>query len=281
MKNLLYTLILVIPMLLHAQIQRPLASPQAKVEQKIGLTDLKIEYYRPSKNNRVIFGEVVPFNETWRTGANENTKLTISDPLVFGKDTLKSGTYAVYTIPSSDRWEVIFYTDYSNWGTPEKWDEKKVALRLSAPVVSLNDVVESFTISLDKLTTKSADLNFTWDKTRATLHFSVPTATKMQVNVDKMMAGPSANDYYAAAEFYYNEKKEFGKALEWSTKAITLRPEAYWMMRLKAEIQAAMGDYNGAIETGVQSLDAADKANNTSFIDIMSKLMVEWNSKKK
>lgn len=281
MKNLVYALMLCIPILLHAQIQRPLASPQAKVEQKIGLTDIKVEYYRPSKNSRVIFGEVVPYNEIWRTGANENTKLTISDPIVFGKDTLKTGTYAIYTIPTVNQWEIIFYTDYFNWGTPEKWDEKKVALKIPASVDTLNDVVESFTISLDKLTTKSADLNFSWDRTRATLHFSVPTATKMQINVDKMMAGPSASDFYAAAEFYYNEKKELSKALEWATKATSLRPEAYWMLRLKAEIQAAMGDYTGALQTGIESLDAADKANNASFIDTMSKLMVEWNSKKK
>ncbi|MEY4604875.1 MAG: hypothetical protein RIT43_2167, partial [Bacteroidota bacterium] len=85
-----------------AQMQRPMASPQGKVEQKVGLTDLKIEYYRPSKNNRTVFGEVVPFEEVWRTGANENAKFTSNDPVIFGKDTLKAGTYAIFTKPSKD-----------------------------------------------------------------------------------------------------------------------------------------------------------------------------------
>ena len=113
-KQLLFVSILSLTFTATAQLPRPMASPQAKVEQKVGLTDLKVEYYRPSKNNRIIFGEVVPFEEIWRTGANENAKFTSSDAVVFGKDTLKAGTYAIFTKPSKDSWEIIFYSDYCN-----------------------------------------------------------------------------------------------------------------------------------------------------------------------
>ena len=109
MKKLLSVLFLMnLGITLNAQLHAPKLSPIAKVEQRIGLTDIKIEYSRPSKNDRLVFGDVVPFNEIWRTGANENTKITLSDAMVFGKDTLVAGTYAIYTKPSASTWEIIF-----------------------------------------------------------------------------------------------------------------------------------------------------------------------------
>lgn len=264
----------------RAQIPRPMASPQAKVEQKVGLTDLKVEYYRPSKNNRTIFGEVVPFEEFWRTGANENAKFTSSDAVVFGKDTLKAGTYAIFTKPSKDSWEIIFYADYSNWGTPDEWDEKKVVMRTKASVLALNDVVESFTIAFDKLTTKSAELTFSWDKTRAILPFSVPTAVKMQTNIDKVMNGPSASDFHAAAEFYFKERKDLRKALEWETKAAEMRPDAYWYLNMKAQIQAELGDYKGAVDSAKKVVELAEKAGDKNSVDASKKSIEAWSKKK-
>lgn len=282
MKKIVSLLFVAFSLSTFAQIQRPMASPSAKLEQKVGLTDLKIEYFRPSKNNRVIFGDVVPFGELWRTGANENTKFTTSDPIVFGKDTLKAGTYAIFTKPEKNSWEVIFYTELGNWGTPDKFEESKVALRMNAPVINLNDVTETFTISIDNPTTDKADLTLTWDKTRVSLTFTVPTATKMSANIDKVMAGPSANDYYASAEFYFKEKKDMKKALEWINKAIEIRgQEAFWMTRLKSQIQAEMGDFKGAIETAKISLAAAEKAEYKSYIDANKAAIEEWSKKKK
>lgn len=281
MKKLFFTTIVALGVTaVTAQIQRPMASPQGKVEQKVGLTDVKVEYYRPSKNGRTVFGEVVPFGELWRTGANENTKFTASDAVVFGKDTLKAGTYAIFTKPAADSWEVIFYTDVTNWGTPDEWDEKKVALRVNAKVSALNDVVETFTISMDNVTTKAADLTFSWDKTRASLNFTVPTAVKMQANIDKVMAGPSSGDYYAAAEFYYKEKKDLKKALEWVNKAVEQRPDAYWMLRLKSQLQAETGDIKGAIATAKLSMAAAEKEGNKAYVDMNKASIEEWSKKK-
>ena len=282
MKRIVLFLLVAVSFSSQAQIQRPMASPLAKVEQRVGLTDVKIEYFRPSKNNRVIFGDVVPFGELWRTGANENTKFTTPDPLVFGKDTLKAGTYAIFTTPNKDSWELIFYSELGNWGTPDNFDEAKVALRKSVPVINLSDVTETFTISIDNTTTDKADLTITWDKTRIALSFFVPTAAKMSANIDKVMAGPSANDYYASAEFYFKEKKDMKKALEWINKAIEIRgQEAFWMTRLKSQIQAELGDYKGAIETAKQSLAAAEKAEYKSYVDANKAAIEEWGKKKK
>ena len=116
-------------MKLNAQLITPKASPLAKMEQKVGLTDIKIEYSRPSKNGRTIFGDVVPYNEIWRTGANENTKITTTDPLIFGTDTLKPGTYALFVKPTEKQWEIYFYTEITNWGVPSTWSESKISIK--------------------------------------------------------------------------------------------------------------------------------------------------------
>lgn len=279
MRKLITVLFVSSTLLSFAQLQRPMASPLAKIEQRVGLTDLKIEYSRPSKNNREVFGSLVPFDEVWRTGANENAKFTCSDPVVLGKDTLQKGTYALFTKPGKESWELIFYSDASNWGTPDEWKEDNVVLKVKAPVKTLSESVESFTISFENLSTKSADLTLAWDKVKISVPMNVPTASKMMVNIDKVMAGPTSGDYYAAAEFYFKEKKDMKKAFEWATKACELRPEAYWMLRLKSQIQAETGDFKGAVVTAKKSLELAEKEKNQAYIDMNKASINEWSKK--
>ena len=264
----------------YAQITTPKSSPLAKIEQKVGLADISIYYSRPGKKDRVIFGDVVPFGEIWRFGANENTKITSSDALIFGKDTLKAGTYAIFTKPNKENWEVYFYTETTNWGTPEKWDEQKVALKLTSPVVAINDVVENLTISLDNLQNSGATLQFTWDKTRIHIPFTINTKDKVLASIKKTMDGPTAGDYYSAASYYFQEKLDMKQALSWCTKAVELRPEAYWMSRLMAQLQAANGDYKGAIETAKKSIVAAEKDGDNNYVKMNKTSIEEWSKKK-
>jgi tetratricopeptide (TPR) repeat protein len=264
----------------YAQITTPKSSPLAKIEQKVGLADISIYYSRPGKKDRVIFGDVVPFGEIWRFGANENTKITSSDALIFGKDTLKAGTYAIFTKPNKENWEVYFYTETTNWGTPEKWDEQKVALKLTSPVVAINDVVENLTISLDNLQNSGATLQFTWDKTRINIPFALNTKDKVLASIKKTMDGPTAGDYYSAASYYFQEKLDMKQALSWCTKAVELRPEAYWMSRLMAQLQAANGDYKGAIETAKKSIVAAEKDGDNNYVKMNKTSIEEWSKKK-
>jgi hypothetical protein len=265
----------------NAQVTTPELSPSAKTEQKVGLTDIQIEYSRPSSRGRKVFGEVVPFDVLWRTGANKNALFTSSDALVFGNDTLKAGTYALYTLPSAESWDVIFYTDTENWGTPEVLEDEKIALRLKSTVIMNPTNVETFTISIDGLNNDGARLNFTWENTRVGVDFNVPTKTKVMNSITKTMAGPSANDYHDAAKYYLGDKKELKQALVWANKAIEIRGEdAFWMLRTKSLIQAEMGDTKGAITTARKSLASAEKAKNNSYIDMNKASLAEWNKKK-
>ena len=113
----------------NAQIQTPAPSPFTKIEQKVGLTDVTLEYSRPSAKGRKIFGDLVPFGKMWRTGANKNTIITFSDDVTVDRQTLKAGSYAIFVTPKQSSWDVIFYTDTENWGTPSEWDESKVAVK--------------------------------------------------------------------------------------------------------------------------------------------------------
>lgn len=281
MKKILVLALSIVSFTSFSQVQTPRASPLSKVEQKVGLADISISYYRPGKKDRTIFGDVVPFGELWRLGANENTKITCSDNLIFGKDTLKAGTYAIFAKPNKDNWEVIFYTETTNWGTPDKFDDKKVALKVIAPVVNTNDVTETFTINFDNIQNASANLQFAWDKTKVNVPFTLNTKDKVLASIKKTIDGPTANDYHAAATYYFQEKLDMKQALEWSTKAVEMRGEtAYWMTRLKSQLQAANGDYRGAIETAKKSMAAAEKDGDQNYVKMNKASIEEWSKKK-
>ncbi len=277
MKKLLLLIAIGFTASLNAQILTPKASPAAKMQQKVGLADIQIEYSRPGAKGRVIFGDLIPFGQMWRLGANENTKITTSEALIIGKDTLNAGTYALFAKPGPTNWELYFYADYSNWGLPEPWDPKKVVLQASAVVQKTQNFQENLAISLDALTNNGGTLLICWENTKVSLPFSLNTKAKVLASIDKTMAGPAANDYHAAATYYFNENIDLKTALEWSTKAVALRgPSAYWMTRLKAQLQAANGDYKGAIETAKISIEAAKADGDDAYVRANEKSIAEW-----
>lgn len=263
------------------QIKSPRASSSATVIQKVGLTELSVKYSRPNKNDRVIFGELVPFDEVWRTGANENTVFTTEDYLLLGADTLPAGKYSIYTKPGKDQWVIYFYATTDNWGNPQTWEEDKVVLSLSSKVEVTTSVIESFTISFEHVTSKQAHLVMSWDKTRVSVLMKVPTDEKMMASINKTMSGVSSGDYYAAADYYLSEKKDMKQALIWIDKAIDAREgQPFWMMRKKSLIQAELKDYKGAIETAKISLEGAKEAGYSNYVSMNEVSIKEWSSKK-
>ena len=280
MKNSILSLFTILTTASFAQISAPKLSPKASVKQEVGLTQVECVYSRPAKRDRVVFGDVVPYGEVWRTGANENTLFTIDAPLVFGKDTLAKGTYALYTKPEKSEWTIYFYTETTNWGTPEKWDDTKVAMSLKSVVKTTKDVTENFTISIDDVSTKSATLNLSWDMVKVSVPFSVLTADQMTQSIAKVMAGPSANDYYRAADYYLNENIEQEKALEYINKAIEMSPSApFWFLRRKSLILANLGRYKEAIAAAEESMVAAEKAGNNTYVEMNKKSIEAWKKK--
>lgn len=281
MKKIILFLTLSVASMLNAQVVTPKASPVAKLQQKVGLADIQIEYSRPGAKGRTIYGDLIPYGQMWRLGANENTKITSSEALIIGKDTLKAGTYALFAKPGETSWELYFYADYSNWGLPDPWDAQKVVLQVNAAVQKIQDYQENLSIELDALSNNGGTLLITWENTKVSLPFTLNTKAKVLASIDKTMAGPSANDYHAAATYYFNENLDLKKALEWSTKAVEMRGNsAYWMTRLKAQLQAANGDYKGAIETAKISIEAAKADGDDAYVRANEKSIAEWSKKR-
>ncbi len=265
---------------IEAQVKTPQPSPKATVNQVVGLTDVSIDYSRPSMKGRTIFGDLVPFGKLWRTGANSNTTISFSDDVIIDGKTLKKGKYALYTTPKADSWDVIFYSDTDNWGTPEEWDETKVALKTSAKPETLSRTVESFTLAINNLDNNYAHLEISWEKTLVPVKFEVPTQKTAMASIDKALAGPTSGDYFSSAQFFYQSNGDLNKALEYINKAIDLNKEKpFWYYRQKSLIQAKLGDKKGAIESAKLSLTGATAAKNNDYVKMNNDSIAEWSKK--
>jgi hypothetical protein len=261
----------------EAQIKTPQPSPKSTVNQVVGLTNVEIVYSRPSAKGRDVFNNLVPFGKLWRTGANENTTISFSEDVVIDGKTLPKGKYALYTTPRADNWEIIFYSKTDNWGNPENWDETKVALKTTVKTEHIDRAVESLTIGINNLDNNFAHLEISWEKTIVAVKFEVPTAKTAVASINKALAGPSAGDYFSAAQYYQQSNGDMAKALEYINKALEMNADKpYWYTRLKSLIQAKQGDKKGAIETAKNSLAAAEVAKNQDYVKMNKDSIAEW-----
>lgn len=276
----LFTLIMVLTVsfAVNAQIETPQPSPFQKIEQKVGLTDVTLEYSRPSMRGREIFGNLVPFGKLWRTGANNNTIINFGSDVTIGGKALKAGSYAVFTVPNKSSWDVIFYSDTNNWGTPKTLDESKVVAKVSAEVYNLPMDIETFTISFDDLTNDSAMLGIMWEKAYVAVKIDVATDKTVTDAINKTMNGPSANDYYASARYYLESGKDIKQAVTWMNKAIDMSKDSpkFWWLRQQSLINAKAGDKKGAIKAAKQSLELATKAGNADYVKMNTDSLKEW-----
>ena len=207
----------------YSQIGRLRLSPSQKLEQNIAKTDITIEYSRPNKRDRVIFGDLVPYNEYWRTGANENTTIEFNQDVIIQGARVKKGKYAIITKPNIDSWEVLLYNETTNWKVPETLDSTKIVCTVKADVEALNKTVETFTIYIGDFTNYEFDLVFMWDKTAAILPIDLTTKETMAKLISNEIDGPQAGDYFSAAVYQLESEKDFEQGLEWINKAIEIR----------------------------------------------------------
>ncbi|MBF7091363.1 DUF2911 domain-containing protein [Flavobacterium sp. ALJ2] len=279
MKKILIALAIVIaPFVAEAQIKTPQASPKAVVNQMVGLTDVEVTYSRPGARGRAVFGNLVPFGKLWRTGANENSVISFSDDVVIDGKTLKKGKYALFTVPRIESWDVIFYSKTDNWGLPENWSDADVALKTTVKEDALNKAVETFTIGINNLDANSGTIDIAWENSSVSVKFEVPTDKLASESIKRVLAGPSSNDYFAAAQYTFQAKGgDIAKAKEYVDKAIELSADKpFYFYRLKSLIQAKLGDKKGAIETAKVSLAASEAAKNQDYVKMNKDSISEW-----
>jgi hypothetical protein len=218
----------------------PAPSPLQTLKQNFALGEVTIEYYRPAAKDRVIFGDLVPYGKIWRTGANASTKITFSEEVKLEGVTVQPGTYALYTIPGKDSWEVMLYKDLTLGGDVAEYKTENELLRLKVKPATMADRVESFTIQINDLKSASATLELSWEKTRISMSLTADIDERIMKNIDKALSA-DGRPYYQSASYYYENNKDLGKALEWVNKAVDQNPKAFWIVLLKAKIQLKSG----------------------------------------
>lgn len=279
MKKLVVAVALVLAIQANAQIQTPQASLKAEIEQSVGLTNVDVEYFRPAKKGRLVFGDLVPYGKVWRTGANQNTTVEFNtDTEIDGKN-LPAGKYALYTVPKAESWDVIFYKTTDNWGLPKTWNESDVVLKTSVRPETLTKDVEYFTIAVNPKNNDEGTLDVSWEKTIVHIPFKVPTHKLAMESINSNInANSKASDYYAAGVYLYSVNQDLKKSLEYINKAISMQDgEApFYMLRQKSLVQAATGDKKGAIETANKSLKASEQAGNDDYIKMNRNSILEW-----
>ena len=277
-KLLFFTVLLVFVTVTNAQVTTPQPSPFSKVEQKVGLTDITIEYSRPGVKDRKIFGGLEAYDKIWRTGANKNTIITFSDPITIEGTKVKAGSYAIYTMPRESTWAVYFYADTENWGVPQKWDESKIVATAKVESHKLPFSVETFTIDINNIRNGSASLDFMWENTYVSVPFTVPTDAKVLSSINDALNGsPTAEDYYAAAVYYLQENKDIKEAKNWMDQSMKMTDKPkFWQLRQQSLIYAKAGDKEGAIRLAEESLAGAKEAGNDQYIKFNETSLKEW-----
>jgi len=269
----------------NAQVEMPNASPTAKISQKVGLTDVSIEYSRPSAKGRQIFGNLVPYGKLWRTGANMATKLTFGDDVKIGGKDLKAGTYALFTIPGEKEWTVILNKNANQGGTAD-YKEAEDAVRITVESYNFAPIkVETFLINIEDIKTNSAIIEIIWESTVVQIPLEVSVDDRVMASIQKTLAGsPKAGDYFTAAVYYRENGKDLKQALTWITEAIKLNEaagtNAFWVYRQKSLIEADMKDYKAAVATAQLGLKKATEAKNDDYVKMNTESIAEWSKMK-
>jgi Protein of unknown function (DUF2911) len=257
-----------------AQLETPQPSPGATLIQKVGLAEIKIEYSRPSKKGRAIFGgDVVPFGDLWRLGANSPTKITISDSITIKGKGLAKGSYIMMARPNKDSWDVIFNKNPAV--SVFNYKPEDDVLKVNVPTTALPFEIQNFTINIANITSTGADIEMYWDKTYAAVPFTNDVDSKVMAQIKAKLEGPSQGDYFAMSQYYFETGKDLSQTLDYVNKALA-KGERFWMLRHKSLVQAKMGDKKGAIETAKKSLAAAQEAKNPDYVRMNEKSIAEW-----
>ena len=256
---------LMLCMEVQAQASFPAPSPSSMIKQSVGVGEIIVEYSRPSMKGRKIMGALVPYGKLWRTGANTRTKITFTEDVKLEGTAVAAGSYSLQSIPGKSEWEIILSTTVD--GGPGSLAEDEETIRFKVTPMEMPVNIESFTIMFNDLRDDGATLNMMWEKTAISIGITVDTDSKVMAGIERMMAGPTPNQYYSAAQYYYNHNKDPDKALEFVNKALK-GGDRFWIMTLKARIQRKMGDKMGALATSKKALTLAKEANNGDYVKI-------------
>ncbi|MEY2704711.1 MAG: hypothetical protein RL407_773 [Bacteroidota bacterium] len=259
---------------LAQQLQMPQASPSARLTQKVGLTDVVVDYSRPSTKGRKIFGELVPFGEVWRTGANAATIISFSTEVIVGGKKVPAGAYALYSIPGKSSWTIILSKNTKLWGAIG-YNPQEDLIRFEATPSKSSRTYDSFEISFNNLTDSNADLSLTWEQTRVDFTIQTEVDPIVMADIKKQVIDTQSTNpalLYQAASYYFNSNKDLNQAYTWIQQSTDNDPK-YWTMHLRAKIELALGKQTEALASATKSKTMAQEAKNMDYVGLNDRLI--------
>ncbi len=248
----------------------PQPSPTEEIKQNFGLSQIELSYSRPGIKGRKIFGDLVPYNKVWRTGANSATTITFGDGVIIEGTKIAAGKYGLLTIPGENEWTVIItkQTDVTNAAA---YKQDQDVLRIPVKPYKLPYSIETFTMGFGDISSNSCKLELMWDSVYVHVHIETDVDTKVMSQIKDVMASDN-HPYFQAAQYYIDNGKDLNQAVEWLDKAIAQNPDAYFMYYQKARALAKLGKKQEALAASNKSIELAKTAKNDDYVALNEKL---------
>ena len=260
----------------------PQSSPKAVLTQTIGISDITVTYYRPGVKGRKIYGELVPYGQLWRTGANNATTVHFPDDVLIDGHSLAAGSYSLFSVPGPDSWYVIFNRDTTIWGT-EGYQESADLLRLTLKPKP-TEFTETMTFSFSDITLNTAKLNLAWENVKITIPIEVEVERSVLREIRNALAAAAPDNwqiYAQAANYYVQQNKNHHLALEWINKSLSIK-ETYYNNWVKARLLAQKTEYKEALSLAKKTMKLGENEGGSYSLvkgDIQ-KAIEQWNAKK-
>ena len=273
MKQILLALMMGVAVLnVSAQpLKTPAPSSTQIIKQELGLGTVELSYSRPNIKGRKIFGDLVPFGKVWRTGANSATTLTFTEEVTVGGTKIAPGKYGLLAIPEADSWTLII-TKQLDVTSPAAYKQSEDLVRIKAPVFTMKDPLETFTMQFGDIKPASTNLYLLWANTGVSLPITTDVDTKVSAQIKTLMEKDN-RPYFNAAMYYMDNGKDLNQALTWLNKAAEQDPNAFWVLHQKANCLAKLGKKEEAKAAAMKSIEVAKVAKNDDYVALNEKLL--------
>ena len=274
MKIFMMTVVLIGSLLTsQAQLRTPAPSPLQTIKQDFGLGNIEISYSRPAMKGRKIFGDLVPYGNVWRTGANSATTLQFSDEVTIGGVKLAPGKYGLLSIPNKDSWTLII-SKQTDVTSPAAYKQDMDVVRVNAPVTKAKGQTENFMIQVDNIKSTQCQIELSWDQTKVAFTVETDVDTRIMQQITTAMQGEKP-PYFNAAMYFMDNGKDLNQALSWFEKAAAATPTAYWVQHQLANCLAKLGKKAEAKAAAQKSRELALAAKNMDYVKLNDKLLAE------
>lgn len=252
------------------QLKTPAPSTTQIIKQDMGLGNIELAYSRPNMKGRNIFGDLVPFDKVWRTGANNATTLTFSDEVIIGGTKVAPGKYGLLSIPSANEWTLII-SKQTDVTSPSAYKPESDVVRVKVKPTTMPFSMETFTAMFSDIKDNGAKLGLMWDKTYVELPITTDVDSKVMKQIETIMT-KDGRPYFNAAMYYAENGKDMNQAISWFDKAIEQNNKAFWIYYQKAKALGRQGKKSEAMAVSAKSMELAKEAKNDDYVALNEKL---------